>query len=120
MAGRFPRAKNVGELWRNLRDGVESVRFFSDAELLESGVDPSLNTYRLLGAGFLGSFTTFSTWMVETVFLAAGGSGRDLGRALGWLLGMAALGIAAGVPMAWWFARHIRRLIDEAEASHER
>lgn len=40
MAGRFPGAGNVGEFWRNLRTGVESIDFFSDAELLAAGVDP--------------------------------------------------------------------------------
>src|ERR1044071_3411453 len=42
MAGRFPGARNVEEFWQNLRDGVESVTFFTDEELLSSGVDPGL------------------------------------------------------------------------------
>ena len=42
MAGRFPGASNVNELWRNLRDGVESVISFTDQELLAGGVDPAL------------------------------------------------------------------------------
>src|SRR5437870_1581260 len=42
MAGRFPGAKNVEELWRNLRDGVESISFFSDEELESSGIDPAV------------------------------------------------------------------------------
>jgi amino acid adenylation domain-containing protein/non-ribosomal peptide synthase protein (TIGR01720 family) len=42
MACRFPGAASVAELWRNLRDGVESVRFFSDAELAAAGVSPRL------------------------------------------------------------------------------
>ncbi len=42
MAGRFPGARDVQQLWRNLRDGVESISFFSDEELLASGVDPQL------------------------------------------------------------------------------
>jgi acyl transferase domain-containing protein/acyl carrier protein len=42
MAGRFPGAKNIDEFWRNLRDGVESVTFFSEAELAEAGVDASV------------------------------------------------------------------------------
>jgi acyl transferase domain-containing protein len=37
MAGRFPGAKNVSEFWRNLRDGVESIRPLSDAELIAAG-----------------------------------------------------------------------------------
>ena len=32
MAGRFPKAKNLEEFWRNLRDGVECVSFFKDDE----------------------------------------------------------------------------------------
>ncbi|HYP30131.1 MAG TPA: SDR family NAD(P)-dependent oxidoreductase [Blastocatellia bacterium] len=42
MSGRFPGAKNLKEFWRNLRDGVESVSFFSDEELRASGVPPEL------------------------------------------------------------------------------
>ncbi|MCP5066709.1 MAG: aminotransferase class III-fold pyridoxal phosphate-dependent enzyme, partial [bacterium] len=39
MAGRFPGARNVDEFWSNLRDGVESIRSFSDDELTAAGVD---------------------------------------------------------------------------------
>jgi amino acid adenylation domain-containing protein len=42
MAGRFPGARDLEELWRNLRDGVESIRFFSDEELFAAGVHPTL------------------------------------------------------------------------------
>lgn len=38
MAGRFPGADNTEALWRNLRDGVESIRHFSDEELIARGV----------------------------------------------------------------------------------
>lgn len=41
MAGRFPGARNVREFWENLRDGVESIRSLSDAELLAAGVTPA-------------------------------------------------------------------------------
>ena len=30
MAGRFPGARNVEEFWANLREGVESISFFTD------------------------------------------------------------------------------------------
>ena len=40
MAGRFPGARNLGEFWQNLRNGVEAVTFFTDEELLASGVAP--------------------------------------------------------------------------------
>ena len=38
MAGRFPGAPNIEAFWRNLRDGVESIRTLSDAELRAAGV----------------------------------------------------------------------------------
>lgn len=42
MAGRFPGANSVDEFWQNLQAGVESIAFFSDEELLASGVDPAV------------------------------------------------------------------------------
>ncbi len=42
MAGRFPGAKNIDEFWENLKNGVESISFFSDEELVAGGVDPEL------------------------------------------------------------------------------
>ena len=42
MAGRFPGARDVDEFWRNLRDGVESIRPLSDAELIAAGVAPEV------------------------------------------------------------------------------
>ncbi|MDM8550095.1 SDR family NAD(P)-dependent oxidoreductase [Desulfobacterales bacterium HSG2] len=40
MAGRFPGARNVGEFWENIANGVESVTFFSEEELIRAGADP--------------------------------------------------------------------------------
>jgi acyl transferase domain-containing protein/thioesterase domain-containing protein len=37
MAGRFPGARNTVEFWQNLRDGVESVRDRTEAELIAAG-----------------------------------------------------------------------------------
>ncbi|HSK79450.1 MAG TPA: amino acid adenylation domain-containing protein, partial [Thermoanaerobaculia bacterium] len=42
MAGRFPGADGVEELWRNLCGGVEGIVELSEEELLEAGVDPEL------------------------------------------------------------------------------
>ncbi|RMF30773.1 MAG: polyketide synthase, partial [Chloroflexi bacterium] len=42
MAGRFPGARNLDEFWQNLRDGVESITFFTDEEAIAAGVDPAL------------------------------------------------------------------------------
>jgi acyl transferase domain-containing protein len=40
MAGRFPGARNLSGFWQNLRDGVESIRDRSDAELRATGATP--------------------------------------------------------------------------------
>src|SRR4051812_13790842 len=37
MACRVPKARNYEELWRNLKDGVEGITFFSEEE-----IDPQL------------------------------------------------------------------------------
>jgi acyl transferase domain-containing protein len=42
MAGRFPGACNIAELWRNLSAGTESVRFFRRRDLLDRGVTAAL------------------------------------------------------------------------------
>ncbi|MGQ4807051.1 hypothetical protein NKDENANG_00389 [Candidatus Entotheonellaceae bacterium PAL068K] len=42
MACRFPGACTIDEFHRNLEDGVESITFFSDEELLREGVAPEL------------------------------------------------------------------------------
>ena len=41
MAGRFPGAASVTELWDNLCAGVESIRPFTPEELSAAGVDPA-------------------------------------------------------------------------------
>ena len=42
MAGRFPGARDLAELWNNLVSGVEAISFFPDDVLLAAGADPSL------------------------------------------------------------------------------
>ncbi|MEL6439651.1 MAG: type I polyketide synthase [Cyanobacteria bacterium J06621_8] len=67
MDGRFPGADNVEQFWHNLRQGVESISFFSDQELIAAGVseetlaDPNyvkagaiLSDVALFDAGFFG------------------------------------------------------------------
>lgn len=67
MEGRFPGAKNIDEFWKNLQNGVESISFFTDEELLASGIeadvinDPNyvkagavLEDIELFDAGFFG------------------------------------------------------------------
>jgi amino acid adenylation domain-containing protein len=42
LAGRFPGARNLDEFWQNLCHGVESISFFSEEDLLVSGIEPEL------------------------------------------------------------------------------
>ncbi len=42
MAGRFPGARDLAELWENLRAGKESIRRFSEEELLAAGIPAEL------------------------------------------------------------------------------
>lgn len=42
MSGRFPGAKNVDEFWMNLKNGKESITFFTNEELEEVGIERSL------------------------------------------------------------------------------
>lgn len=42
MSGRFPGAQSIAEFWENLSGGVESIRFFTDDELLDAGISESV------------------------------------------------------------------------------
>ncbi|HSM06623.1 MAG TPA: amino acid adenylation domain-containing protein [Longimicrobiales bacterium] len=42
LAGRFPGAGSIDELWENLKAGRESVRVFTDEELAEAGIPQEL------------------------------------------------------------------------------
>ena len=67
LAGRFPGAPDVFDFWRNLQQGVESIRRLSDDELRAAGVDGAtledpnyvkasaiLDRLELFDAGFFG------------------------------------------------------------------
>jgi len=42
MSLQFPGAQTPPEFWENLKNGKESIRFFSEEELVEAGVEPEL------------------------------------------------------------------------------
>ncbi len=42
MSGRFPGAPDIRRFWENLEQGVESISFFSQEELIEAGADAAL------------------------------------------------------------------------------
>lgn len=55
MAGRFPGARDLSEFWSNLKNGVESITFFSDEEVIETGVSPDVvkDPYYVKAGGIL-------------------------------------------------------------------
>lgn len=55
----------------------------------------------ILGTGFVGGFTTFSTWMVESVRLIQPPTPRQLSAAAINVAGMLAAGIAAIAATSW-------------------
>jgi polyketide synthase PksJ len=61
MAGRFPGASNIYQFWENLKNGRDSISFFSDEELLEAGIDPQLlnNPHYVKAYGFLENIEYF-------------------------------------------------------------
>lgn len=42
LSGRFPQADNVTDFWKNLKEGIESVSFFKEDELIAEGEDKNV------------------------------------------------------------------------------
>jgi len=68
MAGRFPGAADLGELWDNLARGVESIARFSAAELRAAGVAPALlaDPRHVAAAGVLDGADLFDAPLFQT------------------------------------------------------
>ncbi|MBW4630832.1 MAG: aminotransferase class III-fold pyridoxal phosphate-dependent enzyme [Iphinoe sp. HA4291-MV1] len=121
MTGRFPGAKNIEQFWQNLRSGVESISFFSDEELLSSGIDPArLSQHQYVKAGavledielFDASFFDFSPkeaeitdpqhrFFLESAWEALEGAGYDSQTYAG------RIGVYAGVSLSTYFLSNI-------------
>ncbi|MGD2085176.1 MAG: condensation domain-containing protein [Candidatus Aminicenantes bacterium] len=67
MAGKFPGAKNIHELWDNLKNGIESIAFFSQQELESAGVEPDLinNPGFVKASGILEDIEYFDPFFFE-------------------------------------------------------
>ncbi|MFN6569721.1 beta-ketoacyl synthase N-terminal-like domain-containing protein [Dendronalium sp. ChiSLP03b] len=61
VAGRFPQAKDIESFWQNLRDGVESISWLTDEELINSGVSLDLlnNPNYVKASGVLSDIELF-------------------------------------------------------------
>jgi non-ribosomal peptide synthase protein (TIGR01720 family) len=121
MAGRFPGARSVGELWRNLRAGVESITFFTDEELAAAGVDAALrrDPRYVPAKGYLADVDLFDAeffgigpreaeildpqhrLFLECAWGAIESGGYDLERYLGWT------GVYAGSTMSSYYLANL-------------
>jgi acyl transferase domain-containing protein len=129
MAGRFPGAPSVNAWWANLCQGVESVRFFSDAEI-DDWFDPAvraapnyvaarpvLDDVEMFDAGFFGMHARDAelTDPQQRVFLecawqALEDGGYDPGAYTG------TIGVYAGASMNTYFLNNVcqdRRSLEE-------
>jgi len=121
MAGRFPGARDLDELWQNLRAGRESIRRFSADELLAAGVSAemlarpdyvrargALDDYDLFDAGFFDVAASEAEALdpqhrlfLETAWAALESAGCDPGRHGG------PVGVFAGVSANTYLLSHL-------------
>ena len=121
LAGRFPGADDVDAFWRNIRDGVDSARHFSDDELRERGVPQSVldepgyvkaampfNGVDLFDAGFFGYTPREAEQLdpqqrvfLECAWSALENAGCDPARAAG------RIGVYAGEGSNVYLIRHL-------------
>src|SRR5687767_14768500 len=61
MGARLPGAADARQYWRNLRDGVDSIRALSDEELLAEGVTPQelADRYYVRNSGTIAGLRDF-------------------------------------------------------------
>ena len=86
VSGRLGRAFPYGTLAVNL-SGAFALGVLVGAQVSE-------NAYALAGTGFVGAYTTFSTWMLETHRLAEDGRTRAA-------VANVAVSLALGLLVAW-------------------
>ena len=77
MSGRFPGANSIDEFWDDLKNGVESISFFSNQELMEDGIAPGL----LESPGYVKAKGTLADVEVETCRIEE--DSPALGKSLG-------------------------------------
>ena len=103
MAGRFPGANNIDEYWHNLQQGINSIKFLTEAELQASGVSQELinnpnyvrayssfNDFKLFAAEFFG-YSPLEAEIIdpqhriflESAWTALENAGYDCDRILG-------------------------------------
>jgi phthiocerol/phenolphthiocerol synthesis type-I polyketide synthase E len=121
MAGRFPGARDIDAFWNNLRNGLESITFFTDEQLRASGVStevldnpnyvkarPVLEDVELFDAGFFGFSPREAQGMdpqhrlfLECVYEAIENAGYDAGSYKG------AISVYAGASMSSYLINNL-------------
>ncbi|WP_224360628.1 type I polyketide synthase [Hyalangium versicolor] len=132
MAGRFPGARDLATFWSNLRQGVESISFFTDEALLAAGIRPELvrNPHYVKAAAVLdgvedfdASFFEFSPaeaalmdpqqrLFLECAWEALENAGYDSSRYDGWI------GLYAGLDMNSYLLHNVltnREVMESAD-----
>ena len=133
MSGRFPGADDLRTFWQNLREGKESITFFSDEELLESGIPPEMLAHPeyVKGVGALREIDTFDAGFfgyspreaevlepahrlfLECAWEAMEDAGYDPARVPG------SVGVFAGAGTAFYTENNVRRNPDLAASVGE-
>ncbi len=135
VAGRFPGARTIGEFWRNLEAGVESVSRFSEAELEDAFSDevrrapnfvrarPILNDVEKFDAEFFGMYAREAELtdpqqrlFLECAWEALEDASCDPRRYRG------AIGVFAGCSINTYFLHHVctdRRALEEFTSNYQ-
>lgn len=122
MSGRFPGARNISQFWDNLRNGVESITRFSEAELEDSFSDearrqpnfvkarPILQDVELFDADFFGMYAREAELtdpqhrvFLECAWEALESAGCDPRSFAG------PIGVFAGASINTYFLEHVMR-----------
>src|SRR5262249_17976311 len=116
MAGRWPRARNVAELWRNVRDGVECISRFPAAEVAGPHPQDFIGARSILedadqfDAAFFGILPKEAEVMdpqhrvfLESCWEALEDAGYDPQAHAG------AIGVYAGCSIPTYFLKHVCR-----------
>jgi len=135
MSGRFPGARTVEQFWRNLRDGVESITHFSEAELQDSFSDevrrqpnfvkarPILDGVEQFDAEFFGMYAREAelTDPQHRVFLECAWEALESASCDPRTFN-GAIGVFAGCSINTYFLEHVcrdRRTIEEFTSNYQ-
>ncbi|MFJ7995814.1 SDR family NAD(P)-dependent oxidoreductase [Streptomyces sp. NPDC096310] len=133
MAGRFPGADGVRQLWHNIRAGKDTITRFTEEELRAEGVseellaDPSyvragsvLDGIDLFDAGFFGHTPKEAQLLdpqqrlfLETAWHTLEDAGADPARFAG------SIGVVAGTGISWYMMNNLSTRPDLAESVGE-